>query len=257
VGNQIHTVQVGIYQFFRDAWFQSKARDVFTVGGLLGERRSLRQIGVRLIANHHLFSEDLFAKRVQANAPEVADALRGLGTDEAQLVGSVAQGDDFGGTIAQALIDISSREGGEVYRLAYRLTVPTLRDGMGHEYDGANGDDPDRYLGNADPQPQHAFYALEGRGLRRAATAVRLWEARFESSRGSVSPLVPVQRSVAMLLPYHDAAAARRAAYKPAPAERNEIAWGYPATVLAIVAVGLAVLVRRRSRGGRVPAVGE
>src|SRR5437870_8967334 len=85
VGNQIHTVQVGIYEFFRDAWFQSKLRDVRTLGGLLGERRSLRQIGVRLIANHHLFLEDLFAKRVQANAPEVAGALRGLETDDTQL----------------------------------------------------------------------------------------------------------------------------------------------------------------------------
>ena len=257
VGNQIHTVQVGIYEFFRDAWFQSKLRDVRTLGGLLGERRSLRQIGVRLIANHHLFSEDLFAKRVQANAPEVAGALRGLETDDTQLVSAVAPGDDFGRAITQALIDISSREGGEVYRLAYRLTVPTLRDGMGHEYDGAKGDDPDQYLGNTDPQPQHAFYALEGRGLRRAATALRLWETRFESSRGNVSPLVPVQRSVAMLLPYHEAAAARRAAYKPAPAERNEIAWGYPAVALAIVGVGAAMVVRRRGRGGRVPVVGE
>jgi hypothetical protein len=180
-----------------------------------------------------------------------------LGADDAQLVGAVAPGDDFGRAITQALVDISSREGGEVYRLAYRLTVPTLRDGMGHEYDGAKGDDPDRYLGNADPQPLHAFYALEGRGLRRAATALRLWEARFESSRGNLPPLVPVQRSVAMLLPYHDAAAARRAAYKPAPAERNQIAWVYPATVLAIVVVGVAVLVRRRRRGRRVPVVGE
>src|SRR5229473_3215603 len=45
VGNQIHTVQVGIYEFFRDAWMQSKLRDLRTLGGLLGERRSLRQIG--------------------------------------------------------------------------------------------------------------------------------------------------------------------------------------------------------------------
>src|SRR6266852_2625902 len=30
VGNQIHTVQVGIYEFFRDAWLQSKLRDLRT-----------------------------------------------------------------------------------------------------------------------------------------------------------------------------------------------------------------------------------
>jgi hypothetical protein len=246
VGNQIHTVQVGIYEFFRDAWFQSKLRDLRTLGGLLGERRSLRQIGVRLIANHHLFSEDLFAKRVEANAPEVAGELRGLGTDDPRLVTAVAPGDDFGRAITQALIDISSREGGEVYRLAYRLTTPTLRDGMGHEYDGAKGDDPDRYLGNRDPPTLQAFYDLEGRGLRRAATALRLWEAGFESSRGKTSPSVLVHRSLAMLLPYHDAAAARRAAYKPTRAERNQIAWGYPGAVIVILAIGVAAAMRKR-----------
>ena len=62
--NQIHTVQVGTYQFFREAFIQSKLRDLETLGGLLGQRRSLRQIGVRLIANHHLLSEDYFAKHL-------------------------------------------------------------------------------------------------------------------------------------------------------------------------------------------------
>src|SRR5438270_3294771 len=39
VANQIHTVQVGIYDFFRDAWVQSKLRDLTTLGGVLGPRR--------------------------------------------------------------------------------------------------------------------------------------------------------------------------------------------------------------------------
>ncbi|HWE24807.1 MAG TPA: hypothetical protein VG496_12795 [Myxococcales bacterium] len=248
VGNQIHTVQVGIYQFFRDAWFQSKLRDLRTLGGVFGERRSLRQIGVRLIANHHLWSEDLFAKRVEANAPEVAGVPQSLRQDDPRLVSAVPPGDDFGRAIAQALIDISSREGGEVYRLAYRLTVPTLRDGMGHEYDGSKGDDPDRYLGKDDPQALDAFYDLEARGLRRAATAVRLWQPRFDSSRGRAEPGLVVLRSLAMLLPYHEAAAARRASYKPPPAERHEIAWGYPAAAVAIIGIAIAAVTRKRRR---------
>jgi hypothetical protein len=247
VGNQIHTVQVGIYQFFRDAWFQSKLRDLKTVGGLFGERRSLRQIGVRLVANHHLWSEDLFAKRVEANAPEVAGALLELGRDDPQLVTTVAPVPDFGREIAQALIDISSREGGEVYRLAYRLTALTLRDGMGHEYDGSKGDDPDRFLGNPDPQGLEAFFALEARGLRRAATALRIWKVRFDRARTEVTPAILVQRSLAMLLPYHEAAAARRASYKPPPAEQNRIAWGYPGA-LGAIAIAALVLIRRRRR---------
>jgi hypothetical protein len=247
VGNQIHTVQVGIYEFFRDAWFQSKLRDLRTLGGLFGGRRSLRQIGVRLIANHHLWSEDLFAKRVAANAPEVAGALQELVKDDPRLVAAVPPVPDFGYAITQALIELSSREGGEVYRLAYRMTASTLRDGMGHEYDGSKGDDPDRYLGNPDPQTLQAFYDLEGRGLRRAATALRIWQARYDSARAEVTPAPVVQRSLAMLLPYHDAAAARRASYKPAAEERNQIAWGYPVAVVAI-AIGVVALIRRRSR---------
>jgi hypothetical protein len=246
VGNQIHTVQVGIYEFFRDAWLQSKLRDLSTLGGLFGDRRSLRQIGVRLIANHHLFSEDLFAKRVMAASPEVRDAVARLGEDDAQLVAKVAPGADFGRAVAQATIDLSSREGGEVYRLAYRLTAPTLRDGMGHEYDGAKGDDPDQYL-RPDPEALRAFYDLEGRGLRRAATALRWWEARFEPARAA-APEALVVRSLALLLPYHDAAAARRASYHPQAEEHPGIAWGYPAVALALLCAIFAALVARRRR---------
>jgi hypothetical protein len=247
VGNQIHTVQVGIYEFFRDAWLQSKLRDLRTVGGLLGERRSLRQIGLRLIANHHLFSEDLFAKRVTAGSPEVRDAIAGLDRDDAQLSAKLPAGADFGRAIAQATIDLSSREGGEVYRLAYRLTAPTLRDGLGHEYDGAKGDDPDDYV-RGDPAVLRELYDLEGRGLRRASTALRLWQARFDAARSQVTPAAAVERSLALLLPYHDAAAVRRAAYQPAAQDRQDIAWGYPAAALALLCLLGAAVVRRRGR---------
>ena len=86
-------------------------RDLRTLGGVLGQRRSLRQIGVRLIANHHLFSEDLFAKRVLAGAAEVRAALDGLDRDDARLAAAVPAEPDFGRAIAQATIDLSSREG--------------------------------------------------------------------------------------------------------------------------------------------------
>ena len=78
------------------------------------------------------------------------------------------------------------------------------------------------------------------------STALRLWDARFESSRGNVAPAVLVRRALAMLLPYHDAAEARRATYQPASAGRNQVAWGYPVAVLAILGIGAGVVVRRR-----------
>jgi hypothetical protein len=247
VSNQIHTVQVGIYEFFRDAWLQSKLRDLRTLGGLLGERRTLRQIGVRLIANHHLFSEDLFAKRVAASAPEVRGALEALDRDDGTLAAKVGPGADFGRAVAQATIDLSSREGGEVYRLAYRLTTDTLRDGMGHEYDGSKGDDPDQFL-RPDPSALAAFYELEGRGLRRATTALRLWQSRFDAARAAERNDAPVQRALALLLPYHEAAAARRATYRPREEDHPGIAWGYPAAALAVLVIGAAVVARRRRR---------
>jgi MYXO-CTERM domain-containing protein len=49
-----------------------------------------------------------------------------------------------------------------------------------------------------------------------------------------------------MLLPYHGAAAARRATYKPEVEEPSSIAWGYPITMLALVALGAAAVARRR-----------
>jgi hypothetical protein len=254
VANQIHTVQVGIYEFFRDAWLQSKLRDVTTLGGVFGERRTLRQIGVRLIANHHLFSEDLFAKRVAASAPEVRGALDALDRDDEALAAKVRAGPEFGRAIAQATIDLSSREGGEVYKLAYRLTAETLRDGTGHEYDGAKGDDPDQYL-RPDAAALASFYQLEGRGLRRATTALRLWQSRFDAARATGPADAPVHRAVALLVPYHEAAAARRSIYRPREAEHPGIAWGYPAGALAALVLAAAAGTRRYLRsstgGGR------
>ena len=224
VCNQIHTVQVGIYQFFETAYLQSKLRDLKTLGGVFGERRSLKQVGLRLIANHHLLSEDLFAKHL-GELPLAIDV-----PDR-----EIASAPD----LVRAIIERSSREAPEVYRLAWRYSSETLRDGVyGHEYDGAKGDDPDAYVLHT-PEAEQAirdFYAIQERGLQRAVTAVREWQRRFPGK-----PHDPVPALVA----YHDAAAQRRAAYKPETTGSPGIAWGYPGAVVTLMA-GAAVLVRRR-----------
>jgi hypothetical protein len=227
VCNQIHTVQVGIYQFFETAYLQSKLRDLKTLGGIFGERRTLKQVGLRLIANHHLLSEDLFARHLE----ELPLALDVPDQD-------IASAPD----LARAIIGRSSREAPEVYHLAWRYSAATLRDGVyGHEYDGAKGDDPDAYLLHT-PEAEQAmrdFYVLQERGLRRAVTAVREWQRRFPGK-----PHDPVPA----LLAYHVAAGQRRAAYKPEQADRPGVAWGYPGGAVALV-TGLALLVRwRRSK---------
>jgi hypothetical protein len=223
--NQIHTVQVGTYQFFREAFIQSKLRDLETLGGLFGQRRSLRQIGVRLIANHHLLSEDYFAKHLgEVDIREI---------DEPDA--AIAAAPD----LARAIIEKSSREAPEVYRLAWRFSAKTLRDGVsGHEYDGARGDDPDAFISHTrDARAAIAdFDVIEVRGIRRAVTAVRAWEQRFP---GAAHDPVP------MLVAYHAQAARRRASYLPSGPQQMGIAWGYPAAAAVLLAAA-AALVRKR-----------
>ena len=239
VANQIHTVQVGIYEFFESAFLQSKLRDVKTLGGLFGERRSLKQVGLRLIANHHLFSEDLFAKHLE---PVGRDAL----------FGAQVAGDQFGLGLAKALIAQSSREAPEVYRLAWTFSAPSLRDGVrGHEFD--TGDDPDAYLDASKVPAIAQFYALENRGTARAAQAILLWQRLFDAEQGRAAPALlqkrAVARSLALLISYHQQAAQRRAAYTPAGPERARIAWGYPLALvlLLLAATWLGARLSKRS----------
>src|SRR5207248_10417499 len=141
--------------------------------------------------------------------------------------------------LLRAIIERSSRQAPEVYRLAWRYSAATLRDGVyGHEYDGAKGDDPDAYALHT-PEAEQAmrdFYVIQERGLRRAVTAVREWQRRFPGK-----PHDPVPA----LLAYHVAAGQRRAAYKPEATGSAGIAWGYPGAAVALIG-GAAVLIRRR-----------
>ncbi len=249
VSNQIHTVQVGIYEFFQAAFIQSKLQDLKSLGGLCGERRSLRQLGLRLIANHHILSEDLFARRVaQGDSPGVNAAMATLDRDDPVFLGAATAAvsgsrGQFGRAIAQADIDQSSVEGAEVYRLAWKLTRPELRDGMGKEFVGGK-DDPDLWIehGPKTDAVLAQFYELESHGLRRAATALRLWDRDFRASEAAL-----IAAEIDTLIPYHEQAAARRAAYRPAAAERLGIAWGYPIGAATLVLL-LALLLRRLAR---------
>ena len=267
VANQIHTIQVGIFEFFEAAYLQSKLRDLRTLGGLLGERASLQTLGLRLVSNHHLLLEDLFAKRVaeaeagKPQVPELTAALASLETDDVPfesparvaIEAARAHGKGAVAALMRTLIDQSSLEGPDCYRLIWQVSKPTVRDGRGHEYDGAKGDDPDQYLEQDHPRAKEvlaAFYALEGKGLRRATTGLRLWLELHEAEGARAgADLEAVERTLRMLLGYHREAAARRAAYVPAPDNGLPIAWGWPAGVLlllALVALGVRRIARRR-----------
>ncbi|MBS2026193.1 MAG: hypothetical protein JST92_27645, partial [Deltaproteobacteria bacterium] len=263
--NQIHTLQVGPFGFFRAAILQLVKRDLLTQGGLLGERTTLNALGLRIISNHHLLLEDLFAKRVKESieghpqVPEVSAALAGLGTDDAAFAAEAKAKIDsmppgrFAHGLVKALVAEGGVEGPEAYRLIWRLSVPTLHDGRGYEYDGAKGDDPDKFVDVTGPDAQAtlaAFYALESKGLHRATTAQRIWlddfeaEARLPDARARAS-----SRILSVLLPYHLERMQRSQAYvADPPAAQQKIAWGYPAVTLALI---LWIVWRLRRKPGR------
>jgi hypothetical protein len=230
--NQIHTVQVGIYEFFQAAFIQSKLRDLKTVGGLFGRRYSLKQIGLRLIANHHLLSEDLFAKNLLVKHAVPRKGAPDLSADDPQIEGS---------DLAAAIIALSSREAATAYRLAWTYSAPSLRDGVGgHEY--GDGDDPDEWVSHS-PEATEAIVEAQDLGwlgLRRAATAIRL---QWRIIRASGKP--ELTQEAAFLTAYHAQAAERRAQYRPSGPDTLGIAWGYPAALLIILALA-AWLIRRR-----------
>ncbi len=267
MANQIHTVQVGVYDFFKTAYLQSTVRDVVTLGGLVGARRPLRDLGLRLVSNHHLFLEDLFARRVleaasgKAAPAEVTAAVASIAKDDPAFAQAVAQamkslGDErpeagpVARALADALVSASSVEGPEVYQLAWDFSAKALHDGAGHEYKSP-GDDPDQFL--APPSAERdarlsKFYELEGRGLTRSGTVLRAWQAmRDRASADGADDLRAhvVRRLLAQLLPYHLAAAERRAKYAPSSAAQG-IAWGYPVGLATLVL--LVVLAVRRVR---------
>src|SRR5690349_8054558 len=130
VSNQIHTVQVGIYEFFVDATIARILLSLKTGGGYLGELRSMASIGIDVLTNHHVLSEKLTRKRLidaregrttpegirlleapTKDDPEfraaLDDALRSWRREPAQA--------PFGEILTRATIEASSREGGAVY----------------------------------------------------------------------------------------------------------------------------------------------
>jgi hypothetical protein len=129
-----------------------------------------------------------------------------------------------------------------------------MRDGAGHEYDDAK-DDPDQWLlpgGPGRAEILASFYELQARGLRRAGSALRLWERQFEAAAAGDPQAVrteAVQRSLSFLLPYHRQKEQRRAAYAPALQGGRSIdfRWSAGAAVLIALAVLATRGLRRRS----------
>jgi len=271
VANQIHTLQA-VFPFFVDAKMQSWKVEILSAGGLLGSRPGFVDIGIGIIQNHHLFLENLWAKRVreavagrpahprvaeglaaiERGAPDLERALDALGLDPAG---------PFARAIAEALMDISSREGAEVYEAARAIARPRLSRAR---YEMADGTDPDlELLPSPDPARLDRFYALQGAGLARAGSALRRATALFrqaldaaQASPGGREALrdAALRRLVAERLGALEAREGRLAAWKPRPPPSETVSWGAAAAAglaLVLAAAALAVGARAIARRAR------
>ena len=198
VGNQIHTMQVGLYDFFEDAFIERLKLGLLTGGGYLGKMRSLASIGIDIVTNHHVLSEELTGKHFKAaleggggdpakqllTAPLSDDPEFGKRLDEALAkLGPSPERGEFALAITNALIDVSSYEGDKVYRATMAIADPALR--TRHKTFNEEKDDPDAFLKPQSPQRDQdfvGFFALQERAFRRVGTALRRWVALQEKA---------------------------------------------------------------------------
>ncbi len=238
VGNQIHTVQVGLYDFFVDAKLQYWWRAFVTSGGTLAQLDSFTTIGIGILRNHHILIEQLTAIAYLDGSlqPDLA-------TDDPALTGP-GTGSDFGERIVRALIDLSAPEGAEAYGLSREIACGRLR-----SYGYTLPDDTDKRTIDyqsvvCDPARLPELMALQKTAMRRVATAMRAYDRGLAATlakrdRDALKHEV-LARFVTARLDLLDAADARRAAWIESPPEKQGAitSWGWPigqALVFALV----------------------
>ncbi len=270
VCNQIHTVQVGLYDFFVSAKIQSLVEEGLTGGGLWGKRRGFKGIGLRILSNHHLMSEQLLAKRVgEALSGRSSSAViqQGIGAISRDLSPpppwrkevAAAPPQDFARTLFQALVEEGGAEGVTTYRLTRSVADSRLSSRNVEFRDEV--DNPDAFLdtggATGEDSELNALYRVQMAGMIRAGEAMRLWEREaqaFESSRPEPGSPDPSLQAVLNAFAFRrldalDQEETRRAAFTPENEGEAPVAlwvWGvYPLPLIAVVALRA---LRRRQR---------
>lgn len=185
LGNQIHTIQVGIYRFFVDATLQVWKMKVLCLWGLRCEPPDLKDIGLDIISNHHLWLEEYFRVALQTAMdgqplqPLLSDPAIAFAIDEqAQREWSQLPAEGpLMLELAHRLIAHGNEEGPELYALARSLTRGKMRKaGVSIRFDEQPDDAVLAYLRpNSKQATLDAFLQLQLTGLRRAATAMHIW----------------------------------------------------------------------------------
>jgi hypothetical protein len=249
VANQIHTVQVGVYEFFVDAKIESIKEELRSIGGLLRPRPSFVSIGIDIITNHHTLLEALFAKHLLADRDPVralaerAPPDAAFQTDLDKLPTGCVPG--FGRAITEALIDRSSYEGAPVYAAIRAVADPSLSR-AGHTY--PESEDPDRYL---KPHADLAhFYELQVRGARRSDQALAAWWSRFDACRGAPAAAADelAEAFVRARLDALDAVEARARNWTPRRPVEIGVTWWVPGLYVVLLALAGWLIARRRRR---------
>lgn len=271
VSNQIHTVQVGVYDFFVDATLQRLWLSAKTGGGYFGELRTMSSIGIDMLTNHHVISEKLAKKRLigslsgqpthegdlLARAPKEEDAELAAAIDRAIAPwGERAFAEPFGEAMARAMIEASSHEGAAVYQATRAIALRRFSR-AGVLFDEHTGDPDASILGEQerDPEAYGRFFELQERAFRRAGTAMRRWVAleKIAIERGADPALRAqvIERLVRRQLRALREAEARRADYVADPPREAAGPERMPVMLIAegvllLGAAAIALRLRRR-----------
>jgi len=236
VGNQIHTVQVGSYDFFFDAKLQYWWRALITAGGYLGPLRPFTSIGIDILTNHHTLIEELTALRFyealegQSGDKHIAKAVSELAIDSPEYsamldeaLASQASPMEFARTLTKTLIEASAPEGARAYQ--YMKTVGCGRlsiEGFKVPKDGVewviSADDLVCHADDDEGRSSlEALYELQARAFRRVSTSLRRYDREFEAvvKRSDRDALINdiLARFVRERLDLLDASDARRKVY--------------------------------------------
>jgi hypothetical protein len=257
----LHTVQVGLYNFFVNAKMDKYIEDARSMGGLFYRPPTLRMIGTGIINNYHVFAEKSFTQWMkwvaQQNQGQAGGSSHLFGEPDAETTQLLAQTPSIAqnsqGIMDQLwpLVERSAHDGPKIYRLAYKLGDRKLSR-VGFEF-GEN-QDPARFMRHY-PSADADLNAMND--LQRQAASrgevITLWLLR---SREAAAPGLDTNAVAEILardwMNMEEQAAARRATYVPSSHFAPWNYWVFTAELL-LFALVLWLAHRLLSRWRRSP----